>query len=442
MTEADKRIAPNDGKRERSAVANEEARERALEVLRRCACEHGFLASPSLAANYHRVWGRDGVILGLAALLSEDPALVETTRLTLETLAEHQGPHGEIPSNVDPVSGRISYGGTTGRVDSDLWFVIGCGEYFLASGDEKFLERMIPALRKVRFLLGAWEFNNRGLLYVPQTGDWADEYIHNGYVLYDQALYLQALRTLDAIHIDRQGTADHALEDRIGRLCHLIRGNYWIETEGHDRVAPEDIYHEVLHDHGRRASRLRHGRYWMPFFSPTGYGYRFDAFANVLVSLFGIATDEQAETVDAYIQSIVPNELALLPAFHPVIEPDDKSDWNVLHRTFSYEFKNRPYEYHNGGLWAMITGFYVADLHRRGQVGRAKDYVDGIHRANSLAMEGESWGFAEYIHGRKLTPGGTRHQGWSAAGSIIAEGVAGGNRLFRVSPGRQRPDLA
>jgi hypothetical protein len=34
---------------------------------------------------------------------------------------------------------------------------------------------MMPVIEKVAFLLGAWEFNNRGLLYVPATGDWADE---------------------------------------------------------------------------------------------------------------------------------------------------------------------------------------------------------------------------------------------------------------------------
>jgi len=56
----------------------------------------------------------------------------------------------------------------------------------------------MPAIEKVVFLLGAWEFNNRGLLYVPATGDWADEYVHNGYILYDWAPYfffLLQLRT-------------------------------------------------------------------------------------------------------------------------------------------------------------------------------------------------------------------------------------------------------
>jgi len=68
---------------------------------------------------------------------------------------------------------RISYGGTTGRVDANLWLIITCGQYLKVTNDDKFISRMIPTIEKVHYLLGPWEFNNRGLLYVPLTGDWA-----------------------------------------------------------------------------------------------------------------------------------------------------------------------------------------------------------------------------------------------------------------------------
>ena len=79
----------------------------------------------------------------------------------------------------------------------------------------KNFEQMLPVMEKTLFLLGAWEFNNRGLLYVPETGDWADEYIHNGYVLYDQLLYLQALRTMAVARKKRYSRYDHSLNDRL-----------------------------------------------------------------------------------------------------------------------------------------------------------------------------------------------------------------------------------
>ncbi len=408
----------------------DEGHKRALALLHDCNSEDGFLASPSPHDNYRRVWARDGVILGLAALMSGDRELVAGLRHTLLTLARHQGPHGEIPSNVDTVADRISYGGTTGRVDADLWFIIGCCQYWRCTGDDEFLGNMLPVMERVRFLLGAWEFNNRGLLYVPQTGDWADEYIHHGYVLYDQLLYLQALRELCDVHRYLNNSSDHVLEEKASRLKHMIRDNYWFDDgDG----LPDDAYHEVLYRKGRKAATPHcAGHHWMSFFSPQGYGYRFDALANVLASVLEVADDEQRARVDAFIvdEPVVPDDMALLPAFYPVIKPID-ADWEKLQMSFSYTFKNQPYEFHNAGLWPMVTGFYVADLAARGRYEEAQRYLAGIHRANALPMDGEAWSFPEYVHGQRFTAGGTRNQGWSAAAAVIGHHALEGTPLLR-----------
>jgi hypothetical protein len=415
---------------DRSEELRDDGYREAVRLLHRCLTDHGFLASPTESANYRRIWGRDGAILALAALLDGDDELVSGARRTLETLAAYQGPHGEIPSNVDPISGRISYGGTTGRVDADLWFVIACAELWQATGDDRFLEGIQPQVEQVRWLLETWEFNTRGLLYVPQTGDWADEYLQHGYVLYDQVLYLQAQRSIAEMHRTIHGSPDHGLRERISRLRHLISANYWFDAD--DQEVPGDAYHEILFERGRKAAGHRCGTYWMPFFSPTGYGYRFDGFANVLVSLLGVADAERQSAVDAFIEAEVLDEnLPLLPAFHPVIKPVDE-DWKDLQMTFSYTFKNRPFEYHNGGLWPMVSGFYVAEQAARGRETQARRSLDAIHRANALQMQGEPWGFPEYVHGEKLVAGGNHHQGWSAAGAIIAEHALRGQGPFRI----------
>jgi len=411
------------------SASQTEGYKRALDLMHECATPDGFLASSTKRANYRRIWSRDGSVMGLAALLTGDDALVDAFRATLETLAEHQGPHGEIPSNVDPQTGRVSYGGTAGRVDGNLWFVIGAGEYWRATGDNDFIERMLPVIEKVRFLLGAWEYNNRGLLYVPQTGDWADEYLQEGYVLYDQLLYLQVQRVVCAVHRHIHGSVDHALGERAAHLKSLIHANYWLVDCGEP---PDYAYHEVLYDKGCRGAERCAGQYWHPFFSPIGYGYRFDALANVLTSVLDVAEDAQVEGVDAYIaDQLFQEEMPLVPAFHPVITPRD-GDWEELQTVYSYSFKNNPHEYQNGGLWPMITGFYVADLVRRGRTEPAERYADGIDRANALEMDGEPWAFPEYVHATEHTAGGTRRQGWSAAAAVIARRTLDGDRLLRI----------
>ncbi len=407
-----------------------EGYERAVGLLTAASTTHGFVASLKSDANYRRIWGRDSTVTGLAALLTGDPMLIRTFKASLCTLAENQGPHGEIPSNVDPQSHRVSYGSTAGRVDADLWFCIGCIEYWKATGDDEFLDEMMPALQKVRFLLGAWEFNNRGLLYIPQTGDWADEYIHNGYVLYDQLLYYQVQRSLLEAHEGVHSSADHEFAQRVSRLKHMIQDNYWLFRN--DGEAPEDVYHEVLYKKGRKAAQQRAGEFWMPFFAPYGYGYRFDALANVLVSLLDLASDEQREMVDSYIlDETVPDKCHLLPAFYPVITPKD-SDWSELQVGFSNTFRNQPHEYQNGGLWPMITGFYVADLAQRGLRDQARAFLLGIHRANALELDGEPWSFPEYVDGEKFTAGGTPQMAWSAAAAIIGHHALHGEHVFRV----------
>lgn len=415
---------------DREIPARDEAYRRATALLRSVATADGFVASPTDHTNYRRVWSRDGIIIGLAALSSEDEALVEAFGRTLSTLARHQGPQGEIPSNVDTVEGRVSYGGTTGRVDADLWFVIGCAEYFRATEDEAFLETMLPVLDRVDFLLRAWEFNNRGLLFVPPTGDWADEYLQSGYVLYDQLLYLQAQRSFAALRDVRGEAGVTRHREKARRLTSLIRANYWFSDEDE---SPDAIYHEVLYRKGRDAPHCRCD-YWMPFFGPHGYGYRFDAFANVLASLLDVADESQRGRVDGFISGLVDGAPPLLPAFHPVIEPVD-DDWEDLQMTFSHTFKNEPYEYHNGGRWPMITGFYVADLAARDKVEEAARFLGGIDWANSLPMDGERWSFPEYVHGRDFTPGGTTPLGWSAAAAVIAHGAVDGKPPLTVGRG-------
>jgi hypothetical protein len=83
----------------------------------------------------------------------------------------------------------------------------------------------------------------------------------------------------------------------------------------------------------------------------------------------------------------------------------------------------------------MITGFYVADLARRGLTETARDYLGNIHAANALSMNGEPWGFPEYVNGRDFTPGGTRQQCWSAAAAVMGHYALAGERVFHIDGG-------
>lgn len=369
---------------------------RALALLRQSAGPAGFVASPCADANYRRVWARDGVICGLAGLLSGDAELIQALERTLETLRAHQGEHGEIPSNV-ALDGQVSYGTLAGRADAPLWYVIGAAA--LGAVEPAAIGRHEAAMRRALAVAAAWEFNQRGLIYVPLGGSWADEYILHGYVLHAQLLHLWALRAAGA------ALADDGLVERGEQIAALIADNYWLDSATRPRYHP-GAYAAAL-------ARVGPSRYWSAGFHPGGYQEVFDGLGNGLALLLGLG---HAESVAAFVAQLA-EELGtfLTPAFYPPITPADAS-WPELRGYHLFAFRNHPWEYHNGGLWPMVTGFLAAGLAASDQPALARRLAAAITAANAQG----DWGFHEYHHGRTHQPSGVRQLAWSAAGAVIA----------------------
>jgi len=198
------------------------AYDQAIALLKEVSTERGFLASANDITNYRRIWARDGVICGLAALMDGDEQLVKTFRETLITLSDHQHHLGNIPSNVffDKNGVKLSFGGLAGRVDTISWFIIGVCNYAQITNDVAFAKAHVDNINKGFNLLEAWEFNNNHLMYVPRSGNWADEYITEGYILYDQLLRVWALRAFNALFPSIEN------EEKIVRITRKISENY------------------------------------------------------------------------------------------------------------------------------------------------------------------------------------------------------------------------
>jgi hypothetical protein len=393
----------------KDAINAEEAYEQSLNMLRRCLTPAGFVDSLLNIENYGRIWSRNGIITGLAALASGDKELVQGFERTLNTLASYQGPHGEIPSNVVADNGEVSYGHLAGRVDALLWYVIGVCTYLNDTSRTSYSTHYRLSIEKAMNLAECWEFNARGFIYTPITGNWADEYIQQGYVLSDQLLYLTALQSAGRV-FDHQGWRQKA-----ETLRRMIEVNYWPRRE----LLRDAL---VYHPHAYRF-QVEQGvpPYWLPAFSPAGYTTYFDSLAHALVLLTDIGSDDQRRLTLGYTQSLAQQiGNALLPAFWPVIRPGDH-EWLLLETNHLYgRLKNQPHMYHNGGLWPMLTGLYALGLVRYGYIERAQQLLTAVNVANEQGNEGRHWDFAEYHHGQTFAPMGIRYQAWSAAAAILA----------------------
>ena len=384
---------------------------KAIELLQKSSSSEGFLASAQNISNYKRVWARDGVICGLAALASGDEDLIETFRKTLATLANNQHENGTIPSNVmtNETKIEVSYGGLAGRVDAQTWFIIGVCQYAFYKNEAGFLKKYETNIQKCLQLLEAWEFNNKGLLYVPLSGNWADEYITDGYILYDQLLRVWALKNYNYF------AKDELITTKIHLITKQIELNFTPNTVG-------EKYHE------RAYNEVNIQNYMPCSFSPAGYKMQFDAFANSLALFLNIGSDVFQKSILKYSLELKKERpLQLLPAFWPPIEETD-IDWNLLKNNCKYEFRNYPYEFHNGGSWPMVNGFYGLGLISKNERAESLKLLQSLNNVNAK----EDYSFYENFNTKTQEANGVPYCTWSGAATIILHQSIHSNFKFLV----------
>lgn len=371
---------------------------KSIELLQKVASSEGFLASAQNTSNYKRVWARDGVICGLAALASGDEKLIHTFKRTIETLAENQHYVGTIPSNVlcSENQKEISYGGLAGRVDAVTWFIIGVCQYAYHQKEPEFVSKYALQIDKCLDLLNAWEFNIKHLIYVPLSGNWADEYITDGYVLYDQLLRVWALRSYNYF------VKSELITSKITSIIEQIEANFFPNST-------EEKYHE------RAYNEVVFNDYLPCSFSPSGYKTQFDAFANSLLIMLNIGSNDLHQKCIEYAFNLASSKpLGLVPAFYPpVLEGDEH--WGLLKNNCKYEFRNYPNEFHNGGSWCMVNGFFGLALISKSENEKATKLLDNINNANAI----NDFSFFENFNTATQEPNGVAYCAWSAAAAIL-----------------------
>jgi len=107
--------------------------------------------------------------------------------------------------------------------------------------------------------------------------------------------------------------------------------------------------------------------------------------------------------------------VALPPNFFPYIQPED-SDWLPRYSLF-----NNPGDYHNGGIWPFICGFYVAALVAAKRYTLAREKLLALTQCIKTSSTGTvEFGFNEWIKAQDGKPMGQDWQTWSAAMYLYA----------------------
>jgi len=369
----------------------------------------GLMASPE---GYPHVWARDSVITSLGALLTPGHELC--LRTSLETLAGQQSELGAIPNNVSVATGRLDHT-NAGSVDSNLWFILGHAFQYRVSADDEFLRRQWPALEKALLWLRYQDSNGCGLLEVHEAADWADLLANRFNILYDNVLWYAVLRAMAemARAIGEDGDRYDEMADDVG---HKLRIVLWVGPENDDEWGDSCPGHtEWQHTLSQVDPVLVKRPFFLPYVAFRDFGDYCDVFGNLLAILFDVANPAQEKRILDYLHQVGIAEPYPVRVLHPVIHPGNK-DWREYYRNNNL---NLPEQYHNGGIWPFVGGFYVAALVKAGRLGEARKQLPKLAEVNQLGVD-EEWEFNEWCHGRTGQPMGYPHQAWSAGMYVFA----------------------
>ena len=363
----------------------EEAKKAALEVLLHNS-RGPYRSLPRTAGwGYPEPYTRDLMICGLGSLASGNQKLIKSLRRVLQTLAKSQSRLGHMPGLIHDPDDR-------GSSDTTPLFILILGIFRNVTGETDFLEE---ALRKAMTWMEYQSASDQVIVQQLPTSDWRDEQWILGHGLYVNTILYSYLRLFG-----EHERADH-LEREMDKFT--IQG-------------------EVQHRHVHEGLALPHKPYFAAWSYKVYSDERFDLLGNSLAILSGLASPSRAKAMVTWIEresEALRNQgllaLDLPPNYFPYIQPDDP-DWRRRYQGF-----NLPGEYHNGGVWPFVCGFYVAAIVAAGKFRLAERKLMALTELIRPAREADvEFGFNEWFKAQDGTPRGVDWQSWSAAMYLYA----------------------
>ncbi len=358
----------------------EQAKQAALEVLLKNS-RGPYRSLPRTAGfGYPEPYTRDLMICGLGFLACGNQKLIKSLRRVLLTLAKNQSRLGHIPGLVHDRDDR-------GASDTTPLFILSVGIFQKATGENDFLE---DALKKSMTWMEYQSPTDRVIVQQLPTSDWRDEQWVLGHGLFVNTIVYSYLRLFG------EHEKANRLENQMGRFT--IRG-------------------EVQNRHVHEGLSLPHKPYFATWSYKVLSDERFDLLGNSLAVLSGLASPSRSKSIVSWIERESKSlrkqgllALDLPPNYFPYIQPEDP-DWRPRYKRY-----NMPGEYHNGGIWPFVCGFYVAAIVATGRFRLAEKKLMALTDLVRPAREAEvEFGFNEWFRAQDGAPRGVDWQSWSAA---------------------------
>lgn len=373
--------------------------ERAKKLLKENAGSLGLLAGKG----YKQVWGRDGLISSLGMCSSGDQELINLAKLTIDSLAAREI-RGQIPNFFTKNSNDY---GEMGCIDSSLWYPIAVYNYWLETGDKRFLSKHYPRIKRCMGWIRQLDINKDGFIEVPECSDWMDLLARSGRVFYDEVLHYAALVHSAKIAEILGKNDKHA--EVAEKLKEKINTFFWYDEEN---LAKIDSF-------GSPGTDYKYSFDPRPYYvAEIGFrraDLRCDVYANLLAIHFGVAGEKKAKSIlDFFAKAKVHEPYPVKVLVPPILKTDP--DWPLHYRTPLVPRADLmdPGNFHNGGIWPYVGGFYVLVLAQKDK-NKAKRALEKLAAANKL----NKWEFNEWLTPDGM-PRGNPGQSWNAAMYMLA----------------------
>jgi glycogen debranching enzyme len=382
----------------------EAARQHAIALLQRNLGPHGIRAASrsarAQARGYEAIFGRDAAVCALGMALSGDATLASRAADGLLTLARHQAPNGQMPKFVDAQRREADFW-YLGCIDSTLWWLIAVDYLAQCAAPADLREQMSVHIHAALRWLACQEHQRFHLLMQGEASDWADIMPRSGFVLYTNALWYRV--------------------KRLYRLPHAQRTRRSFNQLFHPFSAPIAEYRRARLLTGYVTRGARNRDLYLSFVNFSFFGDEGDVFGNLLAVLFGLPEPAHAQRV---VRALLRRHAADPYPIRAVCDPIGRDD--TLWREYMDRHRqNLAWQYHNGGIWPFVGGFWVTALAQLGREAEACNALAALARVNAL----DGWQFNEWLHGRTLQPRGMPGQSWNAASYLMA--YAAVRRLLR-----------
>lgn len=366
-----------------------------LALLERNLTPQGILAASRTQAaeakRYTRIFARDAAICVLAMAGSGVPALEQGAVASLDALAELQARNGQIPKFVDAQGEQADFW-YLGCIDASLWWLIAVHHTRRHSPLPGVRHRWEGEVTRALDWLLAQEHQRFYLLQQNEASDWADVMPRSGFVLYTNALWYRVKQLYGMPYADETRQHFNDLFYPFGRDL------------------PDDHRSRLMGHYARRGRR--NPNLYLSFVNLSFTGDEGDVFGNVLAMLYGLAGDSMAQAI---VRTLEAAHVADPYPVRVVTRPITTND--MLWRTYMARHgQNHPHQYHNGGIWPFVGGFWTMALAMLGKQAMAREALQRLACVNSL----DDWRFTEWFHGRTLEPMGMAGQSWNAATFLLA----------------------